>query len=349
MSKKALLIGINYLKSNKYRLSSPVNDINIVRDFLINYCNFQRDDIIMLSDSPKIKEAGSFFNITKYLKLLSDLDENDFLFIYFSGHKSRYIDDNEKVKDEIFLPQDWNINQLTSEYLNKYLLDYKCKTFVMFDCCNKRVDCNLKYNFNTKKMELLENLKLDEGKNDLIILTSGCINSNSYEKFLEKNLINNEKNKFYGELTIFFLQILKNYLETKLTFTDLKYENLIDLIHEYLIELKDNNNKPVSYILKHNILKNTNIIPHISMTAKKSIKNKFFYNSKNHENEEREEQNVLNVLKRKTVSSLSYKYLRLKRKHDYILKINSKLEERNNKLLTIVSGNLQYNFGMVNR
>ena len=198
-------------------------------------------------------------------------------------------------------------------------------------------------------MELLENLKLDEGKNYLIILTSGCINSNSYEKFLEKNLINNEKNKFYGELTIFFLQILKNYLETKLTFTDLKYENLIDLIHEYLIELKDNNNKPVSYILKHNILKNTNIIPHISMTAKKSIKNKFFYNSKNHENEEREEQNVLNVLKRKTVSSLSYKYLRLKRKHDYILKINSKLEERNNKLLTIVSGNLQYNFGMVNR
>ena len=74
-----------------------------------------------------------------------------------------------------------------------------------------------------------------------------------------------------------------------------------------------------------------------------------FIYSKNDENEELEEQNTLNVLKRKTVTSLSYKYLRLKRKHDYILKINENLEERNNKLLTIISGNLQYNFGMVNR
>tara|TARA_B100000963_G_scaffold155233_1_gene135069 strand:+ start:13137 stop:14180 length:1044 start_codon:yes stop_codon:yes gene_type:complete len=347
MSKKALLVGINYLKSNKYRLSSPINDIYIVRDFLIHYCNFKRDDIIMLSDSPKIEEAGSFFNITKHLKSFDNLNKDDFLFIYFSGHKSRYFD-NEK-KDEIFLPQDWNINQLTSDYLKNYLLKYNCRTFVMFDCCNTKVDCDLKYNYNAKKMELIENLKLNDEKNDIILLTSGSVNTNSYEKFLESNLINSDKNKFYGELTIFFLQILKNYLEIKLSFTDLKYENLVDLINEYLFELEEKNNKTVNYVLKHNILKNTNIIPYISMSNKKSIKNKFLYNSKNDENEELEEQNTLNVLKRKTVTSLSYKYLRLKRKHDYILKINESLEERNNKLLTIISGNLQYNFGMVNR
>ena len=37
------------------------------------------------------------------------------------------------------------------------------------------------------------------------------------KNFLEKNLINNDKNKFYGELTIFFLQVLK-YLEKNLSF-----------------------------------------------------------------------------------------------------------------------------------
>jgi hypothetical protein len=82
MSKKALLVGINYLKSNKYRLSSPINDIFIMKDFLMNYCNFKEDDIIMLSDSPKIEEAGSFFNITKYLKTFKTLKKMiSYLFI----------------------------------------------------------------------------------------------------------------------------------------------------------------------------------------------------------------------------------------------------------------------------
>ena len=40
MVNKALLIGINYLNNNKYRLSSPINDVNIVKEFLINYCNY---------------------------------------------------------------------------------------------------------------------------------------------------------------------------------------------------------------------------------------------------------------------------------------------------------------------
>ena len=60
-----------------------------MKDFLMNYCNFKEDDIIMLSDSPKIEEAGSFFNITKYLKTFKTLKKNDFLFIYFSGHSTR--------------------------------------------------------------------------------------------------------------------------------------------------------------------------------------------------------------------------------------------------------------------
>ena len=75
--------------------------------------------------------------------------------------------------------------------------------------------------------------------------------------------------------------------------------------------------------------------------------NKFFYNLEEDENEIQKQTNNLNLLKRKTVSSLSYKYLRLKRKTDHLEKINSDLVERNNKLLSVVSGNLKYNFGIV--
>ena len=147
----------------------------------------------MLSDSPKVEEAGSFFNITKHLKSFDNLNKDDFLFIYFSGHKSRY--DNNEKKDEIFLPQDWNINQLTKDYLKNFLIKYNCRTFVMFDCCNKKgiVILNI---IITQKMELVENLKLNDEKNDIILLTSGGINKNSYETFLESNLINGEKINF---------------------------------------------------------------------------------------------------------------------------------------------------------
>jgi len=61
MVKKALLIGINYLNNSKYRLSSPINDIKIMKDFLVNYCNFQETDITLLSDSPNIPGSRKFF------------------------------------------------------------------------------------------------------------------------------------------------------------------------------------------------------------------------------------------------------------------------------------------------
>ena len=354
MSKKAILVGVNYLKSNKYRLSSPINDINIMRDFLVNYCNYQTEDIIMLSDSPKVEKSASFFNITKELKECNELDEDDFLFIFMSGHGSTIMDingDESDDKDELFLPQDWEINKITDDLMKTILKDLKCRTFIMFDCCNSGTMCDLKYTYDIKNLELRNNLKTEDMKNDIICLSSSGENKNTFEKFVEKNLINNDKNKFYGELTIFFLQLMKNYLETNLTFVELTYESLLTYLNEYLFEMnqKDIDKKTVNYRLKHNILKNLNLKPFMSASNKTVIKNKFLYNLTDDKNEEREELNIVNVLKRKTVSSLSYKYLRLKRKTDYLEKINKNLVERNNKLLSVISGKLNYNFGMLNR
>ena len=67
------------------------------------------------------------------------------------------------------------------------------------------------------------------------------------------------------------------------------------MINEYLFELEENNDKSVSYVLKHNILKNTNVIPYVSMSNKKTMGNKFFYNAMDDANEEQETQNTFNV------------------------------------------------------
>lgn len=355
MSKNAILVGVNYLKSNKYRLSSPINDIKITKDFLVNYCNFQSDKIIELSDSPNIKESGSFFNILKYLKKAQELTEDDFLYIYFSGHSSR-LDLNEtydqedntpKEEDfELFLPQDWEVNKFTNKLFLELLKDIKCRCFILFDCCNSGNICKLKYSFDVKKLEEKNYLKEKNMQNNIICMSSSSVNKNMFEKFIEKNLINSDKNKFYGELTIFFLQVVKNYLEVNLTFEDLKYENLITLLNEYLTEI-GSDNKTVEYRLKHNILKNENLLPIVTVSNDIFKKTKFLYNLQDDNDEELKRQNNLNVLKRKTVSSLSHKYLRLKRKTDFLERKNIDLEQRNNKLLSVISGNLKFNFGLI--
>ena len=351
MSKQAILVGVNYLKSNKYRLSSPINDIKITKDFLVNYCNFQSNNITELSDSPDIKESGSFFNILKYLKKAQELNRDDFLFIYFSGHSCRLghdVEDNSEESDiELFLPQDWEVNKFTNKLFLQILKDIKCRCFILFDCCNSWNICKLKYSFDVKKLEEKNYLKQEDMENNIICLSSSSVNRNMFEKFIEKNLINNDKNKFYGELTIFFLQVVKNYLEVNLTFEDLNYENLIKILNEYLTEIKSPENKSVEYKLKHNVLKNENLLPIVTVSNNLFKRTKFLYNLMEDNDEELKMQNNLNILKRKTVSSLSHKYLRLKRKTDFLERRNTELEKKNNKLLSVVSGNVKYNFGLI--
>lgn len=352
MSKKAILVGINYLKSNKYRLSSPINDITIMNDFLVNYCNFKDEDITLLSDSPKVKGAASFFNIVKCLKFGEQLTEKDFLYIYFSGHSNRNLTETNELKEdnddpELFLPQDWEVNKITLKLLESMIEKYKCRCFIMFDCCNSGRIFKYKYTYNVKRLEETIDMKKENKLNNVILLSSNAENNNVFEKFLEKNLINNDKNKFYGELTIFFLQVLKNYLEKNLSFGELTYEKLILELNEYLKELTEEGSRSVDYKLTHNILLNNNLLPILTISNNDYKSNKFFYNLEEDEDEIQKQSNNLNILKRKTVTSLSYKYLRLKRRTDHLEKINSDLVERNNKLLSVVSGNIKYNFGII--
>ena len=362
MSKHAILVGVNYLKSNKYRLSSPINDIKLTKDFLVNYCNFHSNNITELSDSPDIKESGSFFNILKHLKKAQELTRDDFLYIYFSGHSSRlgeniYNEEKEENEEEdvetkedeleLFLPQDWEVNKFTNKLFIELLKDIKCRCFILFDCCNSGRICKLKYRFDVKKLEEKNYLKKKDMENNIICISSSSKNKNKFEKFIEKNLININKNKFYGELTIFFLQVVKNYLEVNLSFEELKYENLITLLNEYLTEVESPEKKSVEYKLKHNVLKNTNLLPVVTVSNDIFKKTKFLYNLPDDNDEELKKQNNLNILKRKTVSSLSHKYLRLKRKTDFLERRNNELEQRNNKLLSVISGNVKYNFGLI--
>ena len=355
MVHKAILIGINYLKSEKYRLSSPINDIKIMRDFLVNYCNYSDENIYLLSDSPKIKQAASFFNIVKNLKEVGrTLGENDHLTLYFSGHGSSINDTNNDEtdkKDEIFLPQDWRVSYISDDLLNSILKEYKCRTLIIFDCCNSGTMCDLKYTYDIKNMEKINNLKIKENDfSNIVCLSSSSEKKNSFEKFLDKNMINTDKNKFYGEFTIFLLHTLKQYLEEFLSFDGLSYFKLLEYLSDYLKPLDSLQTKSVAYKLKHSLISNPNIEPFISM-SNDFIKDMIFLQSKENETSEKNIENqMMSDLSKKSFSSLAYKYTRLTRKVKFLERKMKEQTEKNDKLMNIVaSANLRYNFGMILR
>jgi len=352
MVNKALLIGINYLTSNKYRLLSPINDVNIMKDFLINYLNYQEEDIIILSDSPKIKENASFFNIVKHIKLLSqELSSQDLLFMYFSGHGSTVVDSNgDEVdkKDEIFLPQDWQVSYISDDLFQSLMKDFKSKLFVMFDCCNSGTMCDLKFSYDVKDFTSIDYLKKDENMVDIICISACGENSNTYEKYINKNLINTDTNKFYGEFTIFFLHILKSYLEENLTFDNFKYKDLLTLMHHFIHPLPKDKDFSVSQQLLHQNNYSSNIKPILGLSNKVLLNDTFFSSKSSIDYLRFQEEGKINKLKHKNDSSLHHKVLRQHRKIDFLEKKNKILLERTEKYMSIINQHkMVNNFGMI--
>lgn len=351
MVNKAILVGINYLNDSKHRLNSPINDITIVKHFLIHYCNYQEEDILVLSDSPKEKENASFFNIVKHIKLLGkEMTSQDFLFMYFSGHGGSIVDgsgDEADRKDEIFLPQDWQISYISDDLFNSLLKSFKCKIFLMFDCCNSGTMCDLKYSYNVKDFMSTDYLRYDNKDSaDIICLSSCGENSKSYEKYITENMINSDKNKFYGEFTIFFLHMLKAYLEENLTFDNFTYNDMINLMNYYVYPLDESKDFTISQKIMHRAIYNKNLKPLVGLSFKDSKDSKFFKSRSEEDTERFEREGAINTLKRKTNSSLSYKLLRQNRKIEFLERKNKTLVDRNNKLLSIVTS-MNKNFNVI--
>ncbi|MCX5814308.1 MAG: caspase family protein [Proteobacteria bacterium] len=106
ITKKALLIGINNYKylpyySNKLQkeitnLKGAVNDVNIMKERLINQFGFSEKDIMVLTDSQATRPAilKAFNNW-----LVNGTKEGDTVFFHFSGHGAQIPDENGDEDD----------------------------------------------------------------------------------------------------------------------------------------------------------------------------------------------------------------------------------------------------------
>jgi len=242
-----LIIGIDY-KNTEYNLDGCQFDAYKIKNVLINKLNYNEDNILMLIEDDSLHRPTYMNIINSISKLIikSRNNEIDNLFIYYSGHGTYIMDDNNDEldkQDEAIVPLDVNERGfITDDVLHnyfKYIPEY-CKCFILFDCCHSGTLLDLQYryvgnNFTPK----IENIKSQIKAN--IIMISGCQDD-------EVSITSKINNQYQGILTKVFVDVLekKDYHIT-----------LFDLLNEMRKILKNEGYSQYPQLTSNILLNNT--------------------------------------------------------------------------------------------
>ena len=160
MTKKALLVGINYKKNEELKvsgnseLSGCINDVTNVKKVLMENFDYHEDNIKFMTDDTCIKPTKK--NIEEALCwLVNDNCPGDTLVFHYSGHGSNQADtnrDESDSKDESLCPLDFEtagmfVDDCIFEYIKKVQKDVTLYCFS--DSCHSGTVFDLKYNYRS--------------------------------------------------------------------------------------------------------------------------------------------------------------------------------------------------------
>lgn len=202
--KFAVLVGINYTGTSS-QLQGCINDVNHIKDFLINKCDYPPQNIYILCDTIQNKPTKK--NILAAFDLLIKKSQEGYreLWFSYSGHGS-YVsdtngDENDK-RDEVLCPLDYSTSgfitddDIYSNFLTK--LPVEVTLFGLIDSCHSGSIFDLQYLYNTTLMT--NNNKKCAAT---VITISGCRDDQtSADAYINKN--------FEGAMTWSFLLALSN-------------------------------------------------------------------------------------------------------------------------------------------
>lgn len=171
-ARRALLIGINYT-GQKGELSGCHNDVERIKEYIMNVHGFRERDITILIDDGK-GPSPTRHNIMLQLKqLVKESVAGDSVFFHYSGHGGRLADDNGDEYDgydETLIPVDFEkAGQIRDDELYRYFVT-KFKEGVLvtslMDCCHSGTVLDLPYKFVADgiqdRMQADKTLNLDD-------------------------------------------------------------------------------------------------------------------------------------------------------------------------------------------
>lgn len=231
MSKRALLIGINYRGSDGSELRGCITDVNNIRSVLINNCGYNPQNIRLLTEDEQVKPTRQ--NIENNIKwLVTNCLPGDTLFFHYSGHGSFVKDsaggDETDGNDEVIIPLDYTTKGvITDDWLFSNMITkvpVNVNLWVFADCCHSGTMVDLKYNY--KSMCALTKGRVTQGMRYVpaewsdrfsfslersreivgnVCLLSGCLDQ-------ETSADASINNKFQGAFTYCLIEFIKSNL-----------------------------------------------------------------------------------------------------------------------------------------
>jgi len=161
MTKRALLIGINYIGTAN-QLRGCINDVANMREVLIGHYHYLPENIVVLrDDSPDTRLNPTSENILMNLRqLVSMSSQSSEIWVHYSGHGSSIRDtngDEASGMDSVIIPLDYQkTGVISDDTLFNIIRTSACPTIVMFDSCNSGTVCDLQWSFHceTRKKQL---------------------------------------------------------------------------------------------------------------------------------------------------------------------------------------------------
>jgi hypothetical protein len=209
--KKALLIGINYLRDPNNQLYGCINDAIQIKNYLIDVLGYKEQDITLLRDDmPDSLPTGKRI-ITELIKLINDSYNCSELFFHFSGHGTNIADSNgDEIdgRDECLVPSDYRNGIITDDLLFEIIKGVKCRLIILMDCCHSGSVLDLKhafaYDYNKKDI-IVEQTSRKDIDNPNIIMFSGCRdNEYSMDSYFDKY------NMPMGVLSHSIIEVMRN-------------------------------------------------------------------------------------------------------------------------------------------
>lgn len=224
MTKKALLIGINY-NGSPSQLNGCINDVKNIESLLKTY--FKYTDFTILTDDTEVKPTR--INIENAMKKFVDSSvAGDELYFHYSGHGSNISDtsgDESDRRDEVLVPLDYNISGLIVD--DWIMTEFVCKVkqgvklYSCMDCCHSGTLFDLTYNFRVDTTTSNEQLLLSFGKqyniNGSVWMFSGCQDpQTSADAFINRMA--------QGAFTFCFIDAIKSSLGKQIKLREMLYE-----------------------------------------------------------------------------------------------------------------------------
>ena len=137
------MIGINYVGDDPGELSGCWNDVLNMKKYIMDVHGFAEENITILMDDGEHTEPTHANIINAYKTVVAQSEEDDAIFLHYSGHGTKLRDDDNDEADgydEALVPRDFQSNGMIRDDDLYDILIKACPDGVhmvsLMDCCH---------------------------------------------------------------------------------------------------------------------------------------------------------------------------------------------------------------------